>query len=89
MTASDSRRYLMRAALCLAVGSTGFFGCARLARGQTQVGPARIAPDADIPVAVATPGLTEAFDRALTLDEVEASDAPAFPEFLPETLPPP
>ena len=89
MTASGSRQYLMRAVLCLTVGSTGLFGCGRLARAQTQVGPARSAPDADVPAAVATPGPTSPpSDFANLVDEVEAGDPPAFPEFLPGTLPP-
>ena len=89
MTASGSRRYLMRAVLCLTVGSTGLFGCGRLARAQTQVGPARSATDADVPAAVATPGpISPPSDFAHRVDEVEAGDASAFPEFLPGTLPP-
>ncbi|MGC1719271.1 MAG: hypothetical protein WA746_09805, partial [Isosphaeraceae bacterium] len=89
MAASGSRRYLMRAVLCLTVGSTGLFGCGRLARAQTQVGPARSATDADVPAAVATPGPTSPpSDFAHRVDEVEAGDASAFPEFLPGTLPP-
>ena len=84
MTASGSRRYLMRAVLCLTVGSTGLFGCGRLVRAQTQVGPARSPPDTDVPAAVATPGPTSPpSDFAHLVDEVEAGDPPAFPEFLP------
>ena len=73
MTASGSRRYLMRAVLCLTVGSTGLFGCGRLARAQTQVRPARSATDADVPAAVATPGPTSPpSDFAHLVDVAEA-----------------
>ena len=89
MTASGSRRYLMRAVLCLTVGSTGLFGCGRLARAQTQVRPARSATDADVPAAVATPGPTSPpSDFAHLVDVAEAEGSTAGPEFLPGTLPP-
>lgn len=89
MTASGSRRYLMRAVLCLTVGSTGLFGCGRLARAQTQVGPARSAPDTDVPAAVATPGpISPPSDFDHLVDMAEAEGSTAGPEFLPGTLPP-
>src|SRR5271157_4372368 len=89
MTASGSRWCAMRAVLWLTVGSTWLFGCVGPARAQTQATPVGGVPSADVPAAVATPGLTEPpLDRALMLDEVEAGDPPAFPEFLPGTLPP-
>ena len=89
MTASGSRRYLLRAVMCLTVGSTALFGCGRLARAQTQVGPARSAPDTDVPAAVATPGPTSPpsdFDHLVDMAEAEGSTAG--PEFLPGTHPP-
>ena len=45
MTASGSRRYLMRAVLCLTVGFTGLFGCGRLATAQSQATPVGGVPD--------------------------------------------
>jgi hypothetical protein len=89
MTPSGSRRYLMRAVLCLTVGSTGLFWCGRPATTQAQVGPPRSAPDADVPAALATPGPTAPpSDRAHMVDAAEAEGATASLVFLTETLPP-
>ncbi|MGA9926832.1 MAG: hypothetical protein WBQ29_25785, partial [Isosphaeraceae bacterium] len=89
MTASGSRRYLMRAVLCLTVGSTGLFWCGRPATAQAQVGPVCSAPDADARAAVATPGPTSPpSDFANLVDVAEVEGSTAGSEFLPGTLPP-
>ena len=88
-TASGSRRYLLRAVLCLTVGSIGFFGCGRLARAQTQVRPSESATVTDVAAAVVMPGPTSpSSDFAHLADIAEAEGSIASPEFLPETLPP-
>ncbi len=88
-TASGCRRYVLRAFLCLTVGSIGLLGCGRLARAQTQVRPSGSAAVTDAAAAVATPGPTSPpSDFAQLADIAEAEGSIAVPEFLPETLPP-
>ncbi len=88
-TASGSRRYVLRAVLCLTLGFTGLLGCGLLARAQTQVRPSGSAAVTDAAAAVATPGSTAPpSDFAHLADIVEAEGSTAVPEFLSGTLPP-
>jgi hypothetical protein len=80
MTPSGSGRYLMRAVLCLTVGSAGLLWCGRAATAQAQVGLARSAPDAVVPAAVAVPGPTaRPSDRSDMVNAAEAEGAKAIP----------
>jgi len=72
MTASSSRRCLLRAVLCLTAGSTGLFGCVGRAGAQTQATPVAGVPSTDVPSALKTPGPT-----MLASDFVDIIDAAA------------
>jgi hypothetical protein len=88
-TASGSRRYLLRAVLCLTVGSIGLLGCGRLARAQTQVRPSGSAAVTDVAAAVVMPGPTSPSpDFSHLIDGAEAEDSTAGPDFLPGLIPP-
>jgi hypothetical protein len=89
MTPSGSRRYLMRAVLCLIAGSTGLFGCVGRAGAQTQATPVAGVPSTDVPSALETPEpATPASDFADIIDAVVAEDATGLRALLPGTLPP-
>jgi hypothetical protein len=88
-TASASRRYLLRALLCLTVGSLGLFGCGRLARAQTQSRPAESAAATDIAAGVVMPGPTSpSSDFPHLIDGAGAEASTAGADFLPGLIPP-
>ena len=84
-----SRWRVMRTVLWLTVGSTGLFGCGRLAGAQTQVTPDRGGPSAAVPVTDAPPAFAAPpSDLAPRFSLDEAERPAAGPEFRPGTLPP-
>jgi hypothetical protein len=88
-TVSDSRRHLLRAVLCLTVGSIGLFGSGRLTRGQTQVLSSGSAAVTDFAAAVAASGPTlPPSDFADLVDTAEAEGSTAGHEFVPGMIPP-
>jgi hypothetical protein len=86
--AFGSRRYFLRAFLCLTVGSISFFGCFRPARAQTQFQPSGSASVANIATADAMPSPTlPSSDFAHFTDGALAENSAADTEFLPGVIP--